>query len=522
MKFFTKIQKSILGVAILALVSIASGMGKEPGLEWATYYGEGILEATEAVAVAPDGSVVTTGFIQPPDWQIDTFVARYSPDGTELLNFTILDGGSIDGGFGISVDKSGLVTVTGQTFSSGFPVTDDALQGTFGGFADGYLVQLSPNEEGGFDLVYSTFFGGSGEESIVDMVADKQGGFVICGYTGSANLPVTPGAFQEEYAGGYLDAFVARIVPGSDEPLAYSTYLGGSGDDSAYDPANPFGPSLDERLLRQAVAVSPMGMIAVAGMTWSEDFPVTDGAIQSEHAPITGTRYDDADMYMTVLNPLAVGNPTKKQLMYSTYIGGEGRDAAQDLVLRDYDNITLVGISQSEDFPVTSNAYKKTKPLATQNAVVMQIQPLPFLPKGKQLKYSTYLGGTVRDAANDAYLMWSGDIVIGGVTLSGDFPVTNGTTLQGDSDLFLTRLDPSRPPDKQLIHSTYFGGSGDEGLCAGPVGNGLGTVYFGGSTKSADLPGIEGTWDDSYDGVNYDAFVAKYYLGGMGYSGMSD
>jgi hypothetical protein len=47
-------------------------------------------------------------------------------------------------------------------------------------------------------------------------------------------------------------------------------------------------------------------------------------------------------------------------------------------------------------------------------------------------------------------------------------------------------------------------------------------VYFGGSTKSADLPGIEGTWDDSYDGVNYDAFVAKYYLGGMGYSGMSD
>jgi hypothetical protein len=55
--------------------------------------------------------------------------------------------------------------------------------------------------------------------------------------------------------------------------------------------------------------------------------------------------------------------------------------------------------------------------MATHNAVVMKIQPLHFLPKGKQLKYSTYLCGAVRDAANDAYLMCSGDIVIGGVTL---------------------------------------------------------------------------------------------------------
>lgn len=103
--------------------------------------------------------------------------------------------------------------------------------------------------------------------------------------------------------------------------------------------------------------------------------------------------------------------------------------------------------------------------------------------------------------------------MIGGVTLSGDFPVTNKTELQGESDLFLTRLNPSRRPKNQLIHSTFFGGSGEEGLCAGPVGNGFGTVYFGGSTKSADLPGTEGTVDDSYDGEDYDAFVARYNLG---------
>ena len=95
-----------------------------------------------------------------------------------------------------------------------------------------------------------------------------------------------------------------------------------------------------------------MGLIAVAGMTWSEDFPVTPGALQTEHSDLTGVYYDDADMYLTVLNPHSMGKP----LVYSTYIGGEGRDAAEDLALRSFLKITLVGLSQSDDFPVTDNA----------------------------------------------------------------------------------------------------------------------------------------------------------------------
>lgn len=505
MKFLNSLKFSLV---ILVFTLTISAQAAEPGLEWATYYGEGNMEVTEALAVAPDGSVVATGFIMIFDpFNIDTFVAQYSPDGKDLLNFLILDGGDIDGGFGVAVDESGTVTVVGQTWSPEFPVTEDALQDTFGGFADGFLVQLDPD----FEIIYSTFLGGSGEETIADMMADGHGGFVVCGYTGSSDLPVTDGAFQTEFGGGVLDAFVARIVPGSDEPLSYCTYLGGSGDDSDFDPDDPYGYSMDERLLRQAVVVMPQGNIVVAGMTWSEDFPVTPGAWQTEHSPMTETYYDNPDMYLTVLDPKS----KSKQLVYSTLLGGTGRDISEGLVVRDAAKVILTGLSQSADFPVTKNAYQDEL-LAEQNAVLMQLLPLPHIPKKAQIEYSTYCGGTGRDAANGVYLMRSGDIVISGVTLSPDYPITDGSVLNGDSDLFLTRLDISRKPEKQLVFSTLFGGSSDEGLCVGPVGNGFGDVYIGGDTFSDDLPGTAGTYDEFHDGVSYDAFVARYYLGGLG------
>ena len=186
-----------------------------------------------------------------------------------------------------------------------------------------------------------------------------------------------------------------------------------------------------------------------------------------------------------------------------------------DLVVRDAAKVILTGLSQSTDFPVTKNAYQDEL-LAEQNAVLMQLLPLPHIPKKAQIEYSTYCGGTVKDAANGVYLMRSGDIVISGVTLSPDYPTTDGSVLNGDSDLFLTRLDTSRKPENQLVFSTLFGGSSGEGLCVGPVGNGFGEVYIGGDTFSDDLPGTGGTYDEFHDGVSYDAFVAGYYLGGLG------
>ena len=125
----------------------------DPALQWATYLGGADMDVAEALALAPDGDVLTTGFTMCFDpFDIDVFIARFTPDGKTLISQTFLDGGNIDGAFGIGVDRSGIVTVAGQTFSSGFPITENAFQSSFGGFADGFVVQLTPELE----LLYST------------------------------------------------------------------------------------------------------------------------------------------------------------------------------------------------------------------------------------------------------------------------------------------------------------------------------------------------------------------------------
>ena len=517
-----------MGIAVLVLgfALTAPAQGDGPELDWATYYGDDFLAATEAIAVAPDGSVIAVGFTMevlswdPFDFNIDAFIVRFSADGTLLLNEMILDGSGIEGAFGVSVDDAGIITVTGQTDSADFPaITSDALQdtiaGSAGGFdaADGFVIQLTPD----FELLYGTYLGGSREEAITDMAVDKKGAIVVCGYTRSNDFPTTDGALQgaREADREDFDAFVARIVPGAKNQLTYSTYVGGTGDDCD---GKATDASQEQRLLRQAVAVMPNGNIVVAGMTWSDDFPVTEGALQTEHSEYGDEYADNADIYVTVLNPTGSGRRAEAgetQLVYSTYLGGTGRDLAEDLVVRDSAKISLLGLSQSADFPVTRNAFQGEL-LGMQDAVVVQIRTQPNIPPKAQLAYSTYFGGTGRDAGNGMYMTKSGDIVISGPTNSDDFPLTDGSTIQGGFDIFVSRLDTSRKPDKQLVFSTLFGGSGGEQLSVGPRDDGSTTVYIGGSTGSDDLPGVEGSWDDSLTGLVTDAFVARYYIGSMG------
>ena len=139
---------------------------------------------------------------------------------------------------------------------------------------------------------------------------------------------------------------------------------------------------------------------------------------------------------------------------------------------------------------------------------------MPNKAPAKQFTYSTYLGGSGRDAANGVYQLRSGDVVVAGVTNSGDFPVTDDSELQGNYDLFLVRLDTSRPPARQFVMGTLFGGSGDELLVAGPVDDGFGNVYITGDTGSTDLPGVTGSLQDTFSGGVLDAFVAQFNVGG--------
>ena len=268
----------------------------------------------------------------------NAFVTKLDTTKTGLASLvysTYLGGAIFDEGFGIAVDAAGNAYVTGETQSTNFPTTPGAFQPTFGGgSADAFVTKLDAT---GSSLVYSTYLGGSGGEGSPagapgssGIAVDAAGNAYVTGETRSTNFPTTPGALQPTFGGGSADAFVTKLNP-TGSALVYSTYLGGSSDDSG-----------------AAIAVDASGNAYVTGSTQSSDFPTTVGAFQ----PGLG---GFVDAFVTKLDP------TGAALLYSTYLGGSGFDSiigtgiAQDAA----GNAYVTGLTDSSNsLPTTVGAFQ--------------------------------------------------------------------------------------------------------------------------------------------------------------------
>src|SRR5262249_9402139 len=154
-------------------------------------------------------------------------------------------------GNAIAVDASGNAYVIGSTASTNFPTAGSPFQGSnHGGFlGDAFVAKL--NAAGA--PVYSTYLGGSGTEEGKSIAVDGVGNAYVTGDTTSTDSP-TASPLQPTYGGGVEDAFIAKLnATGS--ALVYSTYLGGSGQDSG-----------------NGIAVDPSGSAHVLGTTSSSNF----------------------------------------------------------------------------------------------------------------------------------------------------------------------------------------------------------------------------------------------------------
>ena len=137
----------------------------------------------------------------------DAFVTKLNPAGSALVYSTFLGGSSFDQGSGIAVDASGDAYVTGRTFSTDFPTTEDGFQTTFGGARDAFVTKLNPT---GSALVYSSYLGGSSLDQGSGIAVDARANAYVTGVTLSTDFPTTGDAFQTTL-GGSTDAFVAKL-----------------------------------------------------------------------------------------------------------------------------------------------------------------------------------------------------------------------------------------------------------------------------------------------------------------------
>jgi hypothetical protein len=261
-----------------------------------------------------------------------------------LVYSTFLGGNDEELDAGVYVDGSGIYTA-GTTYSFNFPITAGELSFQ-GGDYDCFMTKLNPQ---GNALIYSTYFGGGSDDSVNYFELAPDGSLYLTGFTQSYNF-FTYNAYQSDNAGGNEDAFVTHLTADGAH-AAFSTYLGGSGDDDAF--------KLD---------VDLTGNVYVTGETGSSfDFPITSNAYQPTYG---GGTNDD---FLTKFTP------SGEQLLYSTYFGGTGDEEVQaqalgtnppnlffvwgSLVRVDLNgNAYLSGFTDSPNLPTTSGAYSRVSP----------------------------------------------------------------------------------------------------------------------------------------------------------------
>ncbi|MBC8030277.1 MAG: SBBP repeat-containing protein [Pyrinomonadaceae bacterium] len=486
-----------------------------------------------------------------------------------------------DGADKVTVDRGGdlLLTLGKSVIRQPKPVVYQEVAGLRRAIDGGYSI--SADGEVGFTigeydaqraliidpvLVYSTYLGGSGNESARDITVDAAGNAYICGQTNSTNFP-TANAFDATFNTGNIaadrDAFVTKINAAG-TALVYSTYLGGTG--------NSINLSGDD--LCTGIAIDSAGNAYLAGETRSTDFPTAnalqgtfggglfEGFLTKLNAAgsalvystyIGGNTFDSAasvvvdssgNAYVAgrttstnfaTVNPIQAAfagggsdafimklNAAGSAIVYSTYLGGgggNGFDATRSIALDPANNLYIIGATLSTDFP-TANPIQATYGGGTDgDAFVAKINAA-----GSALVYSTYLGGSGSESPQDMTVDSSGNAYFTGGTDSSNFPTANAfdAILSGTSDAFVTKLNAA---GSAFVYSTYLGGG------AGDGGNDIaldssGNAYVAGFTASTDFPTVNPTQAANAGGSN-DAFVAKLnaagaallfstYLGGSG------
>jgi uncharacterized repeat protein (TIGR01451 family) len=450
----------------------------DPTVVYSTYIGgsgdDGIfqefaVDATGAAYVA--GSTDSVDFpAQPGAPQAaagglrDAFVAKLDAAGTALIFATYLGGsGQDDPHAGVALDSSGNVYVTGTTTSTNFPV-QAALQPAIAGVRDAFVAKLNAT---GSALLFSTYLGGTGSEFAQGMAIDPStGGIVLVGDTDSINFPVTAGAVQTVYGGGPADGFVARLTP-TGSAVAYATYLGGAGEDSA-----------------KRISLDGTGIYIAGSTTSATGFPVVS-ALQSALA-------GGIDGFVTKLNLAGT------TVLYSTYLGGSGDDAIFALGVDDSGNAFVAGSTSSTNFPI-GNALQPVYGGGDGDGFLTKLGAGPPI-----LLFSTYLGGSGHDEVTDLVLDAAGNPYVTGLTASTNFPTRNAVQATyggGPFDGFVTMVSST---GLSLLSSTFIGGTGDDEAFALAI-DAAGDVYVAGWTTTANLPVTGGP---AFAGVA-DAFVTK-------------
>lgn len=320
---------------------------------YSTYIGGSKEDKIHAMTINAKGNVYIVGETSSSNFPIeagayqnkkkalnDIFAAKFNTNGTNLDWSTYLGGNNEDKGYGISVDQEGKAYITGTTNSEDFPVVPYLEWWT-------YLLE-SPYDKsynGGWDafvaciregsIVYSTFFGGTGDDIGRAVLAENDNTCFVAGETtGGTGFPVSDNAYQATNKGGKdgffakLDKVIAYKQWGYDyksQALKFSTFFGGSGADSV-------------GLMKR----HPLNnTIMIMGSTKSNNFPVTG----DETAYLAGN-----EGFLTEFGQ------TGAAIVTSRLFTGNGNETINGMGLDNLGNYIIAGTTTTQNLTTTTNA----------------------------------------------------------------------------------------------------------------------------------------------------------------------
>jgi uncharacterized repeat protein (TIGR01451 family) len=338
----------------------------------------------------------------------------------------------------IAIDPSSNIYIAGSTTSADLPVVPpvatppSAFQTAIAAAPDVFVTKLNA---AGSAILFSTYLGGNNVDFTAGVAVDTAFNVVVAGTTASTNFPTSAGtAFQPIAANANQHAFVSVLSP-TGENLLYSTYLSGSGAETA-----------------RGLALDPRNKIYVIGTTTSKEQPDATHAFPATLGAIQVSSLGNSQFFVSKIDPALIGFPS---LAYSTYFGGgnpiDGLTLGGAIAVDANSNVYITGGtnfqhtgSPATDFPIL-NAFQgclDTPPPATApttppttncatnvtatDAFVAKLNPAAAA--GAQLLYSTYLGGTGNDAGFGIAVDSGLSAYITGSTASTDETIPSGTT----------------------------------------------------------------------------------------------
>ena len=513
----------------------------DPVLNYATYLGGTGAEEAFAIAVDSDGQAYVTGTADSGTKDFPgsepgsesagftrtfgdfaVFVTKLNADGSEPLYTALIGSGPTDLrncgqdfcdviSNGIAITADGKAAITGgldnDENDSEYPTTENAFQGRGfpcfincgavpGRHLDVFVTMLNA---AGDDLVYSTFYAGSGYLDEGDEVGqaialDSAQRIYITGFTNSNGLP-TRNEFQNGATFRRKDAFIAVFDPfitKGNDTLLYASYLGGREDDTGL-----------------GIAVDASRNAYVGGSTRSTDLQTKSPAGQPLpplQATFQGGQFDG---FVAKIDTKVRGDAS---LTYLTYFGGNVNDRVEGVAVDSAQRAYITGATNSSaaTFPLL-NAFDSA-----------QFNGEAFVAKlnadGTARFYCSFLGGANGNGAGDgeegmAIALDAGqNVYVTGRTTSGaSFPVGPIAPVfpeaqQGTAFVAKIAATVSTTAPAQLLYATTFGGKNAKahGIAVDPKGN----VYLAGTT-GGEFPATNGALQTAFGGGDTDAFVAK-------------